>query len=398
MKQWIKTSGVLFLLVLLSSAVADTFKHKSKDIVHHGYATGQLKNGMNIVITQEKGQIEINLAEYEIEFNPTGRNSFISLLSIRGGIELEHETKAFEEAIIEEAGKGPLLILIEVDTPGGRVDLAKRICAAINEIKYCQTVAFIKGGKSGGAFSAGAAISLACDKIYMAPATSIGAATIISVGESQVTDMKEVYGEVVGEKYNSAWRTFLASLAQENNRSGALAKAMADQDIVVVEVERKGKIFFIEPKEKRSTDTLVRTVCQKGELLTLAADDAVGCNIADGVTDSKQTLLVELGHGNTPIRGNKTLIEAKDEFEKVLRKFNKLNETLDLTFKELSAKAKRGSLTQNRALRDYEVIIKNGTYLLNLKRSYPDIPYDEHTLILFINSVKAEYASIKAMR
>ncbi len=388
----------IVLVVFAASCFADTFKHSSKDIVCHGYATGQMKDGMNIVVTQEKGQIEINLAEYEIEPNSTGRNSFVSLLFISGQIDLEHETKAFEEAIVEEAGKGPLLILIEIDTPGGRVDLAEQICAAINDIKYCQTVAFIKGGENGGAFSAGAAISLACDKIYMAPATSIGAATLITAGGGEVTDMKAAYGETVGEKFNSAWRTFLASLAQKNNRSGALAKAMADKDVVVLEVERRGESLFIEPKEKLSADTLVRTVCNKGELLTLTADNAVRCNIADGIADSKQALLVELGHSSVPIKANQSLANAKEEFEKVVRKFNKLNERLDLKFKELSAKAERGSLTRNQALRDYEVIIKNGKYLLNLKRSYPDIPYEEQEILSFINSVKAEYASIKALR
>ena len=398
MKRWIGISGLVIFYVFVSAADADTFTHSNKDIVYHGYATGQINDGMNIVVTQEKGQVEINLAEYMVEPDSTGRNPFISLLFISGQIDLEHETKAFEEAIVEEADKGPLLILIEIDTPGGRVDLAEQICAAINDIKYCQTVAYIAGGENGGAFSAGAAISLACDKIYMAPGTSIGAATLIAAGGGDVSDMKEIYGETVGEKFNSAWRTFLASLAQKNNRSGALAKAMADKDIVVVEIERKGKTLYIQPNQKRPADTLIRTVCQKGELLTLAADDAVRCNIADGIADSKQALLVELGHGNTPIKKNQNLVEASEEFERVLRKFNQLNERLDLKFKELIAKSERRSLTQNQALRDYEDIIKNGKYLLNLKRSYPDIPFDEQDLIAFLNSVKAEYASIKAMR
>ena len=392
---------LLILLALISLATpcfADTFKHKNKDIVYHGYATGQMKDGMDIVVTQEKGQIEINLVEYEVQPDSKGRNSFISLLTISNEIALEHETAAFEEAIVEESAKGPLLILIEIDTPGGRVDLAERICAAINETKHCQTIAFISGGEYGGAFSAGAAISLACDKIYMAPATSIGAATLITSGEGKITDMKEAYGDIVGEKFNSAWRTFLASLAQKNNRSGALAKAMADKDIVVFEIEREGKTFFVEPKEKYTGDTLVRTVCQKGELLTLAADEAVRCNIAEDVVGSKQALLAKFGYGNTPIKENQNLAGAKEEFEKVVQRFNKLNENLDLKFKELNAKAQRGSLTQNQALRDLEVIIKNGKYLLNIKRKYPDIPYEEQNIIAFINSAKAEYASIKAMR
>ena len=196
----------------------------------------------------------------------------------------------------------------------------------------------------------------------------------------------------------SAWRTYLSSLAQKNSRSGALAKAMADKDIVVYEVKRKGKTLYIEPKEKKNSDTLVRTVCQKGELLTLAADEAVKCHIADGIAESNQALLAELGYGNAPIKKNESLLEAKEEFEKVVKRFNTLNANLDLKFKELAAKADRHSLTQNQLLRDLEVIMKNGKYLLNMKRKYPDIPYSEQELIEFVNSVKAEYISIKAMR
>jgi ATP-dependent protease ClpP protease subunit len=389
----------LFCLVIFTApGFSDTFKHISKDLVYHGYATGQMKDGLNIVMTREKGRIDINLAEYDLEHNSDGRHSFVSLLSITGNINLELVTNAFVEAIAEEAAKGPLFILIEIDTPGGRVDLAMQICAAIGETKYCQTIAYVNGGETGGAFSAGAAISLACDKIYMAPGTSIGAATMIATGHGEVVDMKEAYGEAVGEKFNSAWRTFLASLAQENNRSGALAKAMADKDIVVLEVQRKDQTLYIEPKEKLPIDKLIHTVCSKGELLTLAADDAVKYHIADGLTDSQQTLLVELGHGSVPVRKNTKSDDAREEFEKVVRKFNKLNEKLDLKFKELSAKSQHGALTRNQALRDYEAIIKNAKYLLNLMRSYPDIPFSEQVLIEFINDVKAEHASIKAMR
>lgn len=390
---------VLFVFVVGSLCGADTFKHKKKDLIYHGYATSTMKSGKNVVMTQEKGALELNLAGYDVEFNSTGRNSFISVLSIDDVIALEHATKAFEEAIVEEADKGPLMILIEIDTPGGRVDLCKRLCAAISGVRYCKTVAYINGGENGGAYSAGAAVSLACDEIYLVSAVSIGAATMITANaKGEVADMKKAYGEAVGEKYNSAWRSYLASLAEENNRSGALAKAMADKDIVVIEVNRKGQRFFIEPNDKKPGDTVVRTVCKKGELLTLSANEAVACDIAAGITESRQSLLFKAGIPDASIVENVKLIEAKEEFEKVVRKFDKLNERLDLKFKELQAKAKRGALTRSAAIRDYNAIVKNGEYLLKLKRSYPDIPYSEETLVSFINDVKAEVSAIKAMR
>ncbi len=250
-----------------------------------------MENGQNVDFTQEDGNIPLNLAEYEVEYNFSGRNSFVSLFSIRGQIVSEHETNAFINALAEEANKGPLAILIEIDTPGGRVDLAKQMCAAIDEIRGCKTIAYIKGGENGGAFSAGAAISLACDEIYMSPQTTIGAATMLaSTRSGYVLDMKRAYGEAVGEKYNAAWRSYLASLAEKNNRSGALAKAMADKDIEVVEISRGGAQLFVEPSDKRPDDKVIGTVCKKGELLAMPANKALACKISDGTAESRQEI------------------------------------------------------------------------------------------------------------
>ena len=397
MKRWI---WIVHLVIFGGICGADTFIHKQKDIVYHGYATSEIKeNGNTVVITPDQGPIDLNLAFYDIEYNHTGRNPIISVLSIKDVIALEHATKAFEQAIVEESDKGPLMILIEVDTPGGRVDLCKRLCAAITGIRYGKTVAHIKGGKNGGAYSAGAAVSLACDEIYMVPEVSIGAATMVMTdAKGHTTDMKKAYGDTVGEKYDSAWRSYLASLAEENNRSGALAKAMADKDIVVIEVKRQSQRYYIEPRAKLPGDTVVRTITSKGKLLTLSAKEAVGCNIATGIAESRQELLLATGIDNASFVESTKLAEADEEFDRVVRKFNKLNERLDLKFKELLAKAQRRSLTRSEAMRDYEAIIKNGEYLLKLKRTYPDIPFSEEDLIQFVNDVKAQRASIKAMR
>lgn len=389
----------VFAVPVCSTAAADTFTHKTKDVVYHGYSKQALKNGKNVIITRENGPVEINSAEYDVEYNAEGRNNFVSQLTVIDEIATEFETKAFEKAIVEEADKGPLFILIEIDTPGGSVSLCKRLCAAISSLRFCPTVAYIKGGENGGAYSAGAAVSLACDKIYMAPATSIGAATsIVVTDEGYAVDLKEAYGETVGEKFSSAWRSYFASLAQQNERSGAIARAMVDKDIDVIEVKRNGKSLYIESKDKRPADTQVRILCKGGELLTLSANEAADCGIAGGVVESRQVLMSQEKIPNAPVIASQTLLDAQEEFEKVVRKFNKLVERMDLKFKELEAKSESGYLRRNTALRDYEAIIKNAEYILKLKRTYPDIPYEEETLISALNQFKANYNAIKAMR
>ena len=173
---------------------------------------------------------------------------------------------------------------------------------------------------------------------------------------------------------------------------------MVDKDISVLEVKRDGKSIYVESKDQRPSDTVVRTLCKKGELLTLSAPEAVSCNVAAAIVTSRQELLAAEGVPNAPVIENEKVAQAKDDFEKVVRKFNSLSERLDLKFKELDAKNQSRALTRNEALRDYEAIIKNAEYLLKLKRSYPDIPYEEESLIRAINSLKANYTAIKAIR
>jgi ATP-dependent protease ClpP protease subunit len=388
------------LLFWQPGSTAQFWRHASsqgKRYVYTGYVTSRISEGRNQVVTVENGVLELNLAEYTVEWNEQGRNRFISVLPVTDAIELEIETAAFEKALLEEADKGPLYILIEVDSPGGRVDFAKRLCAAISGLKICKTVAFVKGGQYGGAYSGAAAVSLACDRIYMVPETSIGAASMITHTDSgDVMDMKEAYGETVGEKYNSAWRNYLASLAEENNRPGALAKAMADKEVTVLEVKRGGQLCYVE--QSLPGDQVIQTVNKKGDLLTLTAKNAEAFGVADGLTESRQGLLAELKCSDAVFQENQTIVQSREELDKVIRRFNKLNETLDLKFKELSAKSKKGSLTRSQAIRDFDVLISNTENLLKLKRSYPDIPVEEAEILELMNIIKAEQSSIKALR
>lgn len=377
---------------------ADTFRQNTGKKVFHGYPIETDENGLTSIQTVEAGLQTVNLSDYDIETNSEGRNRIVPVLPINDEISYEIETSAFEQALIQESQKGPLLILIEIDTPGGRVDLTQRLCASISELRFCPTVAYIKGEKNLGAYSAGTAIALACDKIYMAPNTAMGAVTAIVVVNGTVKTEKEVFGETIGEKFGSAWRNYLAALAERNQRPGILAKAMEDKDIEVVEVKRQGKTLFLESNDKQATDQFVETFCKKGELLTLTPERAIHCGMAEGIADSRINLLKELNAGQAEIRINEDVVKAREELDLVVKRFNKLMETLDLKFKELGAKSQRQGLRRSDALRSYQEILKQADYLIRLKQKYPDVPVDEQDLIQFKNSVMADYQSIRAMR
>lgn len=398
-----KTSWFLLSVSLVCAATGawgDTFTHRDGRTVYHGYATQTVtEEGRTLVHTEEKGPIELNLGEFTISPDSLGRNNTIAIIPLKEGIRYELTTRAFENAVVEESNKGPLFILIEIDSPGGRSDYTERMCAALTNTRNCRTVAFVSGGPQGGAYSAAAAVALSCNEIYMAPATSIGAATqYVRTSSGEIMDMKTAYGDTVGEKFQSVWRNYLAALAQQNNRSGLIAKAMVDKDIEVLEAVRGGKTVFIESHEKQAGDQVVRVRCKKGEVLTLPAPDAVACTIADGMVATRAELLSQLGSTDATLIHNSAMATANEELDRVITRFNRLNSTVDLKYKELDAKVKARALTRSAAIRDYQELVKNAEYLLRLKQSYPDVPASEESLEEFLNAVKATQQAIRAIR
>jgi membrane-bound ClpP family serine protease len=124
------------LLVFGCGCFADTFTNQQSGEVLHGYVAGESEQGKTTVYTQEKGKIELNLARWNIVRDRHGRNNKIIVLRLDAEIMLEIETAALESAIGDAVAEGPLFILLEIDTPGGRTDLAGRLCDAIAEARW----------------------------------------------------------------------------------------------------------------------------------------------------------------------------------------------------------------------------------------------------------------------
>ncbi len=65
-----KESSVLVLAavcIFCGWCDADTFTHRQSGQVYHGYATSKSNAGITTVKTTENGQMELNLAEYDIQ-------------------------------------------------------------------------------------------------------------------------------------------------------------------------------------------------------------------------------------------------------------------------------------------------------------------------------------------
>ena len=407
----LKTAVILapaLVALLAGVCLADTFTNRQTQETLHGYITARLPgSGQSArqddssskapeaddapisVFTQEKGLLKLNLKEWETKRDNLGRNNKVIVVPVDDAIMYEIETEAFEKAIASASQEGPLFILVEIDTPGGRVDLAQQMCTAITKDADCNVIAFIKGGQYGGAISAGAAVTLACNKIYMANNTVIGGATLVTMPKSKQdydNTRKKNYGDVVDEKLSSIWRAYLASLAQQNNRPGLLARAMVDRDIAVVEVNQAGKRLFIDPVNKRPEQQVVRTWNKTGSLVTLTAEEAVDCTIADGLVGSREQLLQQLQAGDANVVTDKKIANARKELQIAKRRMDEIMKSLDLKIKQSKypqPAPKILGILQG-AKSDFE-------NLKALAKKYPDLDMDVKDIEEVLNSLQADY-------
>ena len=133
-----------------------------------------------------------------------------------------------QRAVDEAKAGGASAILVVLKTNGGVVDDANDIRDALGQ-SGIPTIAYVAER----AWSAGALISLACDKIYMAQGSSIGAAEPIP------TTAKTI----------SAIRAEFESLAEQHHRNPKIAAAMVDPSVVIGGLKAKGEILSLSPRE-----------------------------------------------------------------------------------------------------------------------------------------------------
>ena len=161
-----------------------------------------------------------------------------------------------ERSLAEAYETGAVAVVLDMDTPGGRVDAAQRIADALSDSEV--PVYTLVNRR---AFSAGALIALATDGVYMRPGSVIGAATPVDGS-----------GQKASEKIVSAMRSEMRALAEARDLDPEVAEAMVDEDVSIPEVVEAGK------------------------LLTLTTEEAVSIGYAQE-TEDLDALLSELGYG-----------------------------------------------------------------------------------------------------
>lgn len=168
----------------------------------------------------------------------------------------------FIERTIREAEQAAAgAVILDIETPGGRVDAAERIVTAIRNTDV-PVYAFVNLR----AFSAGALIALAADEIYMRPGAVMGAATPVT-GE----------GDRAPEKIVSAMRSEMRALAETRGLDPRVAEAMVDEEIAI------------------------EGVVEAGKLLTLTSSEAIRLGYARPIEDWN-ALLAELRMAEAPVQ------------------------------------------------------------------------------------------------
>jgi len=203
-----------------------------------------------------------------------------------------------ERSIKEAETNNAVSIIFTVNTFGGRVDAATQIKDAILDSKV-PTVAFINKR----AISAGALISLSCEKIYMTGGATIGATTAVDMS-----------GNKASEKVISYMREEMAATAEKRGRNKQIARGMVDEEL---EFPSKVKNEYVTSDDEIDT---VKTIIyylimdndtiyvddiegrKQGNLITLTTEQALKYKIADKSADTFNSVLDSLGFSNANVQ------------------------------------------------------------------------------------------------
>jgi membrane-bound serine protease (ClpP class) len=162
-----------------------------------------------------------------------------------------------ERSLREAEAAAAVAVILDIDTPGGRIDAAERIVDAVSDVTV-PVYAYVNRR----AFSAGAMIALSSREIHMRPGAVLGAAT--PVGET---------GEKAPEKIVSAMRSTMRGLAEVRGLDPQVAEAMVDEDIAIAGVTEAGKLLTLTTAEAVQLgyaravddwDTLMRSIGASG--------------------------------------------------------------------------------------------------------------------------------------
>ena len=275
--------------VAVSPAWADRVMLKDGRVIE-GKATLDKKAG-KVHVERAGATMSFDLAQVlQIVEEETGFDACV--VPLQGGFNHLQTAKEMEDTLKAAIAEKPRLIVYEINSPGGRIDVARAMVRLNLQVpKEIKTIAYVTGNHRG-AHSAAAYFSTSCDLILMAPGQAIGAA----VAFQPTTDGPKA----VSEKFQSAWRAEIRATAEAKGHPSAVALAMVDLT-GVAEIKLGGEQRFVSArslktlaaraKSTKVSFELVRVICEPGQVLTLTSKEAVKAHLARAVVEDLAGIL-----------------------------------------------------------------------------------------------------------
>jgi len=220
----------------------------------------------------------------------------VALLEIEGQLDLG-TLAVLRRSIREARGSGYARLIVELDTPGGEIELMWQIAKAIESAREqgVMTVAWVHDR----ALSAGVLVAISCEKVYMSTGGVIGAAQPILVGPLGISPAPQ--------KQVAAFTSQVRACAEAHARSPALAQAMVDPEAAAILVRDHGALRILNGREWADAriggdpPELVREVSGEGQLLSLTGREAVALGFADGLAETVDEVLEKIGAHDAPL-------------------------------------------------------------------------------------------------
>lgn len=220
------------------------------------------------------------------------RETKARIVKLQGMIDWELEFQLMRQ-IDRALESGCNLLIVEIDSPGGRVDASENIVDRLLEVSDggVRTIAYVPKQ----AISGGGLVALACDEIYMHPDAHLGDIGPISMKAGGQFEHAE-------EKVVSYLREIARTLAQKKGRPPALLMSMIDKRLPVYRVTNRetGRVWFLSETEIQEQGGqwekgVLIDGTQEGNFLNLDGKRAADLMIAEAPVDSLESLTQRIG-------------------------------------------------------------------------------------------------------
>ena len=228
--------------ILLTAAVTAPAAAHGEDATTRPARTRAASKGVR---TTNEGWLAPRVRGYPVPVLPDEvSKAFVITIRDPGGI-TPTTLESFKRKVTLCKNTPAELVIIDLDTPGGRSDAMEGICDLIRkDLKNIYTVAYVNPR----AISAGAIISLACTEIVMAPGSRIGdSMPIFIVGGKLIPIPDKERGKI-----ETNARTLTRVLAEHNGHNPDLCEAMitSTREIWRIRNRKTREVLVVDPDAK----------------------------------------------------------------------------------------------------------------------------------------------------